>query len=156
MIKFPEKKIHILRVLFFMLSIGYCLLTGCAAVIAGDKAPHEVWEKLATGDKQDLIVVFDDSMIQAQAVQFNKAKGIMLDDADTIRFKAEKYAVIKEAAISKLPSGEIEILREYEALPIMFLRFCSVATLKTFLSNPSVVKVYKDRPENMMPLDSKP
>lgn len=147
-----------MRVFFtiLMLGIGCCSLTGCAAVIAADNLPLAVWEKLAAGEQQDLIVVFDDSAILAQALQLNKAKGIMFDDNDTIRFKAERYAAIKRDAMSSLPSGNVEILKNYEALPLMFLRFHSTAALKALLAHPSVLKAYEDRKENLMLQNSRP
>ena len=147
-----------MRVFFtiLMLGIGCCSLTGCAAVIGADNLPLAVWEKLAVGEQQDLIVVFDDSAILAQALQLNKAKGIMFDDNDTIRFKAERYAAIKRDAISSLPSGNVEILKNYEALPLMFLRFHSTAALKALLAHPSVLKAYEDRKENLMLQNSRP
>ncbi len=147
-----------MRIFFtiLMLGIGGCSLTGCAAAIGADKVPLAVWEKLAAGEQQDLIVVFDDIAILAQASQLNRTKGIMFDDTDTMRFKAENYAAIKEAAISVLPSGEVEILKNYDALPLMFLRFHFTATLKALLANPSVVKAYEDRQENLMPRNSGP
>lgn len=139
-----------------MLSVGCSPLAGCAAVVGMDKAPHEVWGKLADGEHQDLIVVFDDSAILAQASQMNKAKGIMFDDSDTMRFKAERYAVIKQDAISALPSGTVEILKNYDALPLMFLRFHSTVALKALLARPSVVRAYEDRKENLMPYNLRP
>lgn len=148
----------VLRNLFLtiMLGIGCCPLGGCAVVIAMDKVPHKVWGKLEAGKQQDLIVVFDDSAIMAQALQLNKAKGIMFDDNDTIRFKAERYAAIKQDAMSALPSGEFEILKNYEVLPLMYLRFHSTAALKALLAHPSVVKAYEDRQENLMLQNSRP
>lgn len=148
----------VLRNLFLtiMLGIGCCPLAGCAVAIGIDKAPHEVWEKLEGGKQQDLIVVFDDSAILAQALQLNKAKGITFDDNDTMRFKAERYAATKRDVISAPPSGHIEILKNYEVLPLMYLRFHSAAALKALLAHPSVVKAYEDRQENLMPQNSKP
>jgi len=115
-----------------------------------NKAPHEVWAKLAGGESQDLIVVFDDSAIQAQASQLNKERGIIFDDNDTIRFKKDRYAAIKADVISVLPLGKFEILKNYDVLPLMFLRFRSAEALKTLLAHPSVLSVHEDRKENLM------
>lgn len=149
---------QIMRVFFtiLMLGIGCCSLSSCATAIGEEKVPLAVWEKLATGEQQDLIVVFDDVAILAQASELNRTKGIMFDDADTLRFKAKNYAAIKEAVISALPSGQVEILKNYDSLPLMFLRFRYTATLKTLLANPSVVRAYEDRQKNLILRDSKP
>jgi hypothetical protein len=147
-----------LRKLFLtaILGFGCCPLGGCAVIVGTDKAPPDVWEKLAGGIPLDLIVEFNDSAIQAQASQLNNAKGIMFDDGDAMRFRAERYAAIKQDAMSALPSGKVEILKNYDALPLLFLRFHSTATLKALLAHPSVVRVYEDRKENLMPRNSKP
>ncbi|MCX7164153.1 MAG: hypothetical protein NT083_14125 [Rhodocyclales bacterium] len=68
---------------------GCCPLSGCAVAIGIDKAPDEIWEKLATGEQQDLIVEFNDSDVRTEAAQFSKARGIIFDDGETIRFKAQ-------------------------------------------------------------------
>ena len=148
----------IMRVFFTILMFGFgcCSLTSCATAIGEDRVPLTVWEKLAAGKQQDLIIVFDDVAILARASELNRTKGIMFDDADTLRFKAKNYASIKEAVISVLPSGQVEILKNYDSLPLMFLRFRSIATLKALLANPSVVKAYEDRQENLILRDSKP
>jgi len=121
-----------------------------------DKAPHEVWAILAGGAPQDLIVVFDDSAIQAQASQLNKERGIIFDDNDTIRFKKDRYAAIKADVISALPLGKFEILKNYDVLPLMFLRFRSAEALKALLAHRSVLTVYEDRKENMMLKEPRP
>jgi hypothetical protein len=147
-----------LRPLFvaIVMTIGCFPLADCAAVVGADKAPREVWEKLAGGEQQDLIIVFDDSAIVAEASQMNKAKGIMFDDNDTMRFKVGRYAAIKRDAIAALPSGKVEILKNYDTLPLMFLRFHSTAALKQLLAHSSVVKAYRDRQENTTPRNSRP
>lgn len=149
---------HGLRRLFLtiVLTIGCFPLAGCAAVVGTDKAPHDVWDKLAGGEEQDLIVVFDDSAILAEASRLNRSKGVMFDDNDTIRFKAERYAAIKRGALAALPSGKVEILKNYDMLPMMFLRFRSAAALEELLAHSSVVKAYRDRQENLMPKNSRP
>lgn len=142
--------------LAIMLSIWCSPFVGCAVVISMEKAPHEAWAKLEAGQPQDLIIVFDDSDILAHALQINKAKGIAFDDNDTMRYKAGRYAAIKRDAISALSSGEIEILKDYEVLPLMLLRFHSTVALRTLLAQPSVVKAHENRQENFMPQDLRP
>ena len=141
-----------LRSLFLtiILSIACFPQAGCAGGVGMNKAPQEVWAKLAGGESQDLLVVFDDSAILAQASQLNKERGILFDDNNTIRFKADRYAAIKADVISALPSGKFEILKNYDVLPLMFLRFRTAEALKTLLAHPSVLNVHEDRKENLM------
>ena len=60
-------------------------------------------------------------------------------------------AANKRAVLSALPSNEVEVLKNYETLPLMHLRFHTSSALKALLANPSVVKAYEDRQENMLP-----
>lgn len=137
-----------------LLSIGLCSQDGCAQAPSAEatlkKAPHEAWTKLARGEQQDLIVELDDTAIIEQALQLNKRKGIMFDDHDTLRFKAEHYAEIKQAVIAGMPSSEVEVLKQYDLLPLMFLRFHSTAALKALLAHPSVVQAYEDTQAHLM------
>lgn len=115
-----------------------------------NKAPHEVLVKLESGEPQDLVVVLDGSAIQAQASQLNKEKGIIFDDNDTMRFKKERYAAIKEGIISDLPCAQFEILKNYDVLPLIFIRFRTAEALRALLAQPSVLSVHYDRKENLM------
>jgi hypothetical protein len=142
----------ILRSLFLttILSIAFYPPAGFAGGVGMTKAPHEVWAKLAGSGSQDLIVVLDDSAIQVQASQLNNERGIIFDDNDTIRFKKDRYAAIKADVISTLPSGKFEILKGYDVLPLMLLRFRSAEALQALLAHPSVLSVHEDRKENLM------
>lgn len=118
--------------------------------IGKEKGAHEVWERLAAGERLNLIVEFDDSAIRVEALRLNKTKGIMFDDNETIRFKAESISIIKKKALSALPSGEFEVLKDYEMLPLLLVRFRTLAALKALLGQPSVKNVHEDRKENLM------
>jgi hypothetical protein len=126
-------------------------LVGCAGGAAVmNKAPQEVWTRFSSGASQDLIVVFDDAAILAQAAQRNKEKGIVSDDNDTLRFKKERYATIKTEVLSATPSGKVVILKNYDILPLMLVRIDSAEALKELLAHPAVVRVHDDRKENML------
>jgi hypothetical protein len=86
----------------------------------------------------------------------NKERGILFDDNDTIRFKMDHYAAIKKNVISTLPSGKVDMLKDYDVLPLMFLRFRSAEALKALLAHPSVLRVHGDEKENLMLKDAKP
>ncbi len=61
------------------------------------------------------------------------------------------HASNKQTALALLPAQEVEVLKDYDALPLMFLRFHSAASLKALLVNASVVNAYEDRQENKLP-----
>jgi hypothetical protein len=129
---------------------------GCAAGVGTHKAPQDVWSKLAVGESQDLIVEFDGSVILAQAEQLNKKNGLQFDDANTIQFKKERYRAIKAEVLATLPSGMVEILKNYDVLPLMFMRIRSTGALKVLLSNPHVLGVHNDRDENIFTREKRP
>ncbi|OIR06769.1 hypothetical protein GALL_110170 [mine drainage metagenome] len=60
-------------------------------------------------------------------------------------------AASKSAALSALPAGEIEVLKDYDALPMMYLRFRSTHALQNLLAQPSVVRAFVNRREVPMP-----
>ena len=61
------------------------------------------------------------------------------------------HAGNKQTALALLPAQAVEVLKDYDALPLMLLRFRSAASLKALLTNPSVVNAYEDRQENKLP-----
>jgi len=99
------------------------------------------------GDRLDLIVEFYASAIQAQAADLNRERGLAFDDAETLRFKVERYADLKKSVLSSLPAGGVVVLKDYPALPLMFLRFRSLAALRVLLADPLVIGVHEDSSE---------
>lgn len=114
------------------------------------KAPREVWSKLASGESQELIVELDGTEIQTQAARLNRKRGLAFDDSTTIRFRTDQYSTLKAAVILTLPPGEFEILKNYDALPLMFIRFGSVQALNVLLAHRSVLRVHKDNKEDLL------
>ena len=137
-------------IILTFISVGCCPLEGCATELGKEKVAQEVLEKSLKGERLDLIVEFDDSTIRVEASQLNKAKGFLFDENETIRFKAERLAIVKQSALSTLPSLDFEVLKNYETLPLMLVRFRTTTALKALLGQPSVINVYEDRKENLI------
>jgi hypothetical protein len=57
----------------------------------------------------------------------------------------------KPAALAAMPAADVELLKDYDALPMMFVRFRTPAALKAWLANPATVNVYQDQQETLMP-----
>jgi len=110
----------LLRNRILVLCLACFGVAACAGLATQDKAPQEVWERLARGEAQSLLVQFD-------------------------------AVASKSAALSALPAGEVEVLKDYAALPMMYLRFRSTKALQGLLAQPSVVRAYADRREAPMP-----
>ena len=132
------------------LFIIWFTLTGCAGGAVMNKAPQDVLMKLANGESLDLIVEFDDSAFLAQASQMNSGRNIDFIDNNTLQIKSEVYTSMKASVIATLPSGKVDILKDYDILPLMFLRIHSAEALKILLAHPSVLRVHEDRKEYLM------
>ena len=57
----------------------------------------------------------------------------------------------KTVAVDKLFAKNVEILKDYEALPLVYLRFHAPSALKDLLGNPTVVNVYENQHEKLLP-----
>jgi len=110
------------------------------------KAPAEVLSALDAGKPQDLLVLFDDASIEAEAVRRKKTKGIRFDDQTVLSFRAKSYRELKKGPLSVLPSGEGEIIKDYSHLPLSFHHFRSRKALELLLARPEVVAVFENRP----------
>lgn len=62
----------------------------------------------------------------------------------------------KKNALLNLSPNEIELVKDYETLPLVFLRFHSAAALRAFLLRASVVNAYEDRQEHLLLQKAKP
>lgn len=136
--------------IILILCCGLIEVSGCAAVDSMMKTQPVVWERLEKGELVSLTVTFDDTEISKQASEMNVTKGIMFDDPDTLRFKAARYAALKSAVLSTIPPDQIQVIEEYSALPIFFLKLSSPKILKELLSNPSVLRADEDNLNSRM------
>ena len=137
-----------LRRYAFLVLVG-CTVTACATELVNNKVEPEVWHKFERAEKVDLIVAFDDKAILADAELQKKAKGILFDDLEIQHMKLDQYASTKRKVISSLPVGQTEVLKNYDTMPLMFLRFGSAQALRALLDRPEVLRVYQDRQEQL-------
>ncbi|WP_347258173.1 S8 family serine peptidase [Methylocaldum sp.] len=108
------------------------------------KAPPDVLARLEAGTPQDLIVLFDDTAIEKEAADLRAQKGLGYDDASILAFKSGRYRTLKQRALAAPGAAERELLRDYEHLPMAFLRFRTAGALRALLSRPEVKAVYPD------------
>jgi len=143
---------------FLILALGLtcAAVAACAGVSGNAQVPHDISEGLARKEPQDVLVTLDDSAIKTQAAQLRKTKGIAFDDPDILSFKAERYAALKRKLLAALPVGEVDVLRNYDLLPIILLRVRSPGALKVLLAQPSVLSVSVDREESPMVRNPRP
>ncbi|NVN90135.1 MAG: S8 family serine peptidase [Desulfuromonadales bacterium] len=108
--------------------------------------PATIAEQLSRGAVQDLIVLFDDSDIEAEAAALRQGAQIVHDNDSILAFRRARYRSIKQNAVAKTPTRDMEELRDFEQLPMSFFRIKSRAALDRLLADPRVLAVYEDRP----------
>lgn len=118
---------------------------GTIPAAALQKAPAAVLAHLDAGKAQELLVLLDDSAIEAEVLRRKRQAGLKFDDTAILAFKAGSYRDLKKKAVSPLPSGEGELIREYSHLPMLFLRLHSRAALELLLARSEVVAVYENK-----------
>ena len=121
-----------------------------------ERAPKRVIEALASGNTQDLIVVFDDKAAQKSAEELQSATGLRSHHKRVIDHKASKYSETKGKVLSAFGSHEASELKHYSHLPVGFLRIHSKEALERLLANPDVVGVYEDTKEQKFLAESLP
>lgn len=119
---------------------------------AADKAPAAIASALAAGTSQDVIVLFDDRQIAAEAAARRQKAGLAHDDEAVLNFKAGSYRLLKEGATAGFTPYEAETLRDYSHLPMRFMRIHTKAALDRLLARPEVVAVYENR--KLYPVDA--
>lgn len=137
-----------LIVLRFAAVVLAAILAGTAAWASpGAKAPPVLAARLAVGHPQDVIVLFDDSTIQAEAATQRARAGLARDSRKILAFKTQRFKALKQRVFVNLPAGQFEVLHDYDHLPLTFLRLRSVAALDRLVADPAVKAVYENRPK---------
>ncbi len=121
---------------------GWSGSTQAAEKPAPATAPAAVWERLAQGEKVQLVVVFDDSAIKAEAEK-KKQRGMEEDALQ--HWRQARLAALKKQVLSRMPARQVDVLNRYDALPMMFLQFRSARGLKALLAQKTIINVYEDQ-----------
>ena len=108
--------------------------------------PAAVADRLSKGFPQDLIILFDDRDVEAEAATLRQRANKNHDDDSILVIRRTRYRAIKQAATVGFPSHELEELRDYDHLPMSFVRVKNRAVLERLLADPRVQAVYEDRP----------
>ena len=109
------------------------------------KAPAAVLAQLDAGKPQDLVVLLDSGPILEEAATLRRNAGLRHDDREILRFKVQRFRQLKETALAGASRGEVETLRDYSQLPMMFMRFRSRTALDRMLARGETVAVYENR-----------
>ncbi|MDA8254144.1 MAG: S8 family serine peptidase [Betaproteobacteria bacterium] len=141
-----------LRLAFILTLVCTLQLPAASAQTSIDisaKASPRVLQRLAAGQPQNLIVVFNDPA---------GASGQPLRSAtrEGIERKVARYADMKRQTLSSIATQDAEVLKPYSHLPMLFVRIRSRQALDRLLANPGVARVYRDRVEHMTLTESLP
>jgi chitodextrinase len=139
--------------------VACTVATGIQAQVPGGtkgKASAQLLQKMDTAAQQDLIVVYDDASIEAEAQAMQSEQGLSARHQRVIEHKVARYASRKQSSLSDLRADEVEVLKDYSHLPVNFVRVRSRQTLDRLLAQPGVVGVFEDRLEQKMLAQSLP
>jgi subtilisin family serine protease len=116
-----------------------------------------VLSALHAGQPQELLVRFSNPA-DDQAIAALRAKSLLShDSAEIIELRATRFASVKRAVLSVVSrASETEVVRDYDHLPMMFLRFRSAPAILEFLAKPKVVRVYENRIHHALLAESLP
>lgn len=101
-------------------------------------------EKMRAGTLQDLIVVYDDSVVQEKAQEMQLKMGLTSMDVPIIEHKATYFAKDKKEIHSAFSPKESTVLKDYSHLPVSLVRIYSEGALDRLLAHPGVAGVYED------------
>jgi subtilisin family serine protease len=131
------------------ISVAVCFFTVSAVFAqstdtANSKASAAVLQKFTDGTPQDLIVVFDDSKIQKDALVRQATAKLASRDKSIIEYKAGRFAALKSSTLSTVDSTDVAVLKPYNHLPMSFIRIKSRRALDALLANSAIVAVYEN------------
>ena len=106
------------------------------------KVEDSVKQSLAQGNYQEVLVEFDDTVIQTGAAKMRKLANVEHDNPETLNFKASEYKKLKGSAMAGMATAEHEKLIEYSHLPLTFVRLKTVAALNALLAEPRVKAIH--------------
>ncbi len=112
---------------------------------AAPLVPDGVMKRLASGVPQELIVLFDDRLIDREASVKRKQAGVRYDNQSILAFKVVRYNDLKQRILSTLPPGEFKIEHDFSHLPMAFVKFKTIKSLRQLLSHTDVKAVYSNR-----------
>ncbi|MBC7779113.1 MAG: S8 family serine peptidase [Proteobacteria bacterium] len=104
--------------------------------------PERVRDRALRGDPVEVLVVLDDSEVEAAL----SAAGPALRGAARNALRQNRRDLIKQRMLARFAPGEIEVLRRFDQLPMKFLRLRSNAALEALARDPSVLEVLENLP----------
>ena len=121
-----------------------------------EKVSQRVIDTFASGNSQDLIVVFDDKEAQIEGATLQSLTGLPAHHSRIIEQKAARYTETKQRVLSGFDSHEAVDLKQYSHLPVGYIRIHSKNALDKLLTSPDVVGVYANEVKKIVLAESLP
>jgi uncharacterized repeat protein (TIGR01451 family) len=104
--------------------------------------PTEAIKQLSQGNAVDLIVEYDDTLIENAAAGMRRKTSNHTDDEAILRYKADKYLGLKNKVDKSLSRTDIQHLKDYQQIPMSLKRFSTRVGLDAFIATAGVKAVY--------------
>lgn len=134
---------------FLKFLTGFLLASWPAAVFAEQIAlpiPAAVVDNLSKGTVQDLIILFDDRDVESEADRLRQRSRKNADDESILAFRRTQYRYLKQSLHSGFPLRDLELLRDYDHLPLSLYRIKNRSALDRLLDSGLIQAVYEDLP----------
>ena len=105
-------------------------------------APAEALQQLSQGNAIDLIVEYDDTLIEKTAKGMRKKIANKIDDETILRYKSDKFLDLKNKVNKLLIRKDIQQLKDFKHIPMSLKRFYTKQGLDAFLATAGVKAVY--------------
>lgn len=124
------------------------------------KVPPEVGAALARGESRDLIVLLDDGSVEVELAGMAAQSASPADERETGRqrlaLKASRYGDMKRRLTADLAGEQIEVVREYSHLPLIFARVGSARALERLAGRAEVKRVFPNEVRRIQLAESLP
>ena len=111
---------------------------------ANVKIPAKVVGRLAAGQPQDLIILFNATSIDNTAKSMRAQANLRFDDAAILGFKASSYRNLKQQVFAVLPKNDFNIIQDYSHLPMAFVQFRTPLSLNQLVARPEIKAVFEN------------
>ncbi|MCX8031517.1 MAG: carboxypeptidase regulatory-like domain-containing protein [Thermodesulfovibrionales bacterium] len=108
------------------------------------KIPNYLLNEIASGKPQELIILFDDTPIQNELSFYRFNIGVSEDTPEILEIKRDRLKTLKENVLSRMPSEEFTLQRDYSHLPMSFIKIKTLNSLIQLLIQREVLRVYPD------------
>lgn len=136
----------------WLLAIAVCIplsvqpaeLSGALPEAFAQKTVPAVWDKVARGEVENVLVLFEDPAIETELGAYLALRKLKQEDALARTLRADRYQALRERALADLPAGAVELRRSYRNLPMVLLRVRDAEALVRLLARSEVAAVYEN------------